>query len=288
MDGFSDACRSLLYCSANHGPYNERYLVLYQYGGVYADIDSAPGQWFKNGTVISDDDDAWFIIERVGTLSQYFMTSSPKHPLMYLAVTVTLRRLLEVEIVGVQYVPYITGPGALKEAFSHFIYNPTKSDDKKEPDAEEKDVEEETGEESVNTSRRRISELGAGTQNTTSEEAVTDAVVNPAIDVPASPRSTDAPKKARHGGLEEGVYLEMLGRTVTIVGSRRVSKGRGSRNRFVASFYARVLDISHVSFDLDYPCSFFFKSCHQKRPATSTSSGNPFERAKNSITHRWE
>jgi mannosyltransferase OCH1-like enzyme len=58
-------------------------LVLYQYGGIYADINSAPGHLFQNGMVIVDDNDAWFVVERIGTLSQYFMALSTKHLLMH-------------------------------------------------------------------------------------------------------------------------------------------------------------------------------------------------------------
>jgi mannosyltransferase OCH1-like enzyme len=144
-----------------------RYLVLYQYGGIYADIDSAPGHLFKNGTVIADDDDAWFVVERIGTLSQYFMASSPKHPLMHFAVTVTLRRLLEVQVIGKQYVPYVTGPGALKEAWGHFLYN---YPDEKGTAVDEEDTQEEEqgpdeGEEDGNKEEADVENDGNDTEN---------------------------------------------------------------------------------------------------------------------------
>ena len=67
------------------------------------------------------DDDAFFLVEHVEVLSQFFMAVSPKHPLMYLAVQATLLRLLEVVHVGKQYIPLVTGPGALKQAFIYFM-----------------------------------------------------------------------------------------------------------------------------------------------------------------------
>lgn len=99
-----------------------RYLVLWEYGGIYADIDSAPGPKFAGGSVIDDNDDAWFVVERIGVLGQYFMASSPHHPIMYLALMQCLARLVSlVDSIGTQYVPYITGPGVTKAAMMLFM-----------------------------------------------------------------------------------------------------------------------------------------------------------------------
>ena len=91
---------------------------------IQSDIDNAPGQLFQNGTVIQDTDEAWFVVERIGVLSQYFMASSPKHPIMYIALTQCLSRLVHyVEHIGTQYVPYVTGPGVTKAAMMIFMKN---------------------------------------------------------------------------------------------------------------------------------------------------------------------
>ena len=54
-----------------------RYLALWEWGGLYTDMDNTPGyQWaIENGTVISDDMDAVFEIEVGGYPSQYFFAS---------------------------------------------------------------------------------------------------------------------------------------------------------------------------------------------------------------------
>ena len=53
-----------------------RYLALWKWGGVYTDMDNAPGrEWFKEGTFINDDMDAMFEVERGGFPSQYFYAS---------------------------------------------------------------------------------------------------------------------------------------------------------------------------------------------------------------------
>jgi len=96
-----------------------RALVLWEYGGVYTDIDNAPNQF--DGATLASRDEAFFVIEGGAFLSQYFMAAEPRHPLMYLLVQQTLLRLLNLNEVDQQYVPYVTGPGALKNAFIHFM-----------------------------------------------------------------------------------------------------------------------------------------------------------------------
>jgi hypothetical protein len=98
-----------------------RYLVLWEYGGIYTDIDNAPGKKFENGTAIQDADDSWFVVERIGIMSQYFMAASPKHPFLYICVMRCLSRLMDVTEVGTQYVPYVTGPGVVKQAMTTFM-----------------------------------------------------------------------------------------------------------------------------------------------------------------------
>ena len=102
-----------------------RYVLLWEYGGVYTDIDNAPGPWFWNetGSVITNTTDALFEQEKDGFPSQYFFAAAPHHPIMYLAVQNALLRLMEVQSVRKQYVPFVTGPGAIKSAVVsyHFL-----------------------------------------------------------------------------------------------------------------------------------------------------------------------
>ena len=99
-----------------------RYVVLWHYGGIYVDIDSAPGPQFQNGTAILDSDHAWFVVERTGILSQYFMAATPHHSLLYFCVHQALNRLFNDPLMALskQYAPFVTGPGALKHAFITF------------------------------------------------------------------------------------------------------------------------------------------------------------------------
>ena len=97
-----------------------RALILYEYGGIYTDIDNAPRK--LNATLIQETDQAFFVVEEAGYLSQYFMASAPKHPLLFLLIQSTIHRLYDLNDVDHQYVPFVTGPGALKQAFLHFTH----------------------------------------------------------------------------------------------------------------------------------------------------------------------
>ena len=95
-----------------------RYILLWEYGGIYTDIDNAPGPWFwnKTGSAITNTTDALFEQEKDGFPSQYFFAASPHHPVMYLAVQNALLRVMEAQSIKRQYVPFVTGPGAIKSA----------------------------------------------------------------------------------------------------------------------------------------------------------------------------
>ena len=96
-----------------------RYMMIWSFGGIYTDIDNAPGPWLWNetGSVITNETDALFEQERDGFPSQYFFAASPHHPVMFLAVYQLMHRVMDVASVQRQYVPFVTGPGAIKKAF---------------------------------------------------------------------------------------------------------------------------------------------------------------------------
>jgi mannosyltransferase OCH1-like enzyme len=95
-----------------------RYLVLWVYGGVYADFDSAPNEF--SADTIDPTDDGWFVVEQYHILSQWFMAVSPRHPLMYYAIHHSLLNLLEAEDTQQIGAHLKTGPHALHRAFMDF------------------------------------------------------------------------------------------------------------------------------------------------------------------------
>lgn len=70
----------ILSCIGNSGTLKAdiwRYLILWEYGGVYADVDTKPKLF--NFTSITPEDDGFFTVEMYHLLSQYFMALSPRH-----------------------------------------------------------------------------------------------------------------------------------------------------------------------------------------------------------------
>ena len=60
-----------------------RYLVIWEYGGIYTDIDDAPGSLFANGTRIKDKADAFFEVDRTDPPSQYFFAGEMRTQNIY-------------------------------------------------------------------------------------------------------------------------------------------------------------------------------------------------------------
>ena len=97
-----------------------RALVLWEYGGIYTDIDNTPKN-FNVSSTLKTDDEAYFEVEQGRWLSQYFFAAEPRHPLMYLLIMQVWGRLFTLPNVHDQYAPFISGPGALKNAMKHFM-----------------------------------------------------------------------------------------------------------------------------------------------------------------------
>jgi hypothetical protein len=71
--------------------------------------------------IIKNTDDAFFVVDRGGWLSQNFMSSKPNHMLMRLMVDQGIERLLNQTDIYRSYIPSVRGPGALKVAFVHLM-----------------------------------------------------------------------------------------------------------------------------------------------------------------------
>jgi len=98
-----------------------RYLVLWEYGGIYSDLDSTPNAWTPD--FILPDDDALFVVEHYDAPSQYWMAVSPKHPILYHAIHHALLKLLILKEVGNLDAALVTGPFALLDAFTWFMHD---------------------------------------------------------------------------------------------------------------------------------------------------------------------
>lgn len=96
-----------------------RYLVLYEYGGIYADLDSKPNAF--DGQEIGPDTDALFTVDQYHLLSQYFIAASPRHPILYYAVHDALINLLGAKDIAGVNAALTTGPHALHRGFQAFM-----------------------------------------------------------------------------------------------------------------------------------------------------------------------
>lgn len=108
-----------------------RYLILWLYGGVYADVDAVPseetiqavhggllGRALQHNRSI----DALFVVEQYHLLSQYFIATTPRHPLMWYALETALLNLYTyAPDTAVLPAALYTGPHALHKAFQRFM-----------------------------------------------------------------------------------------------------------------------------------------------------------------------
>jgi hypothetical protein len=94
-----------------------RYLVLYEYGGVYSDIDSAPNEFT---TTMMQNQNALFVVDQYGMLSEFFFAAAPKHPLLFYTIHHALQRIQDSRDTGTMYPGRTTGPHALLAGFRSF------------------------------------------------------------------------------------------------------------------------------------------------------------------------
>ena len=101
-----------------------RYLVLWTYGGMYADIDTQPTALFNTTQpILTAEDDGWFVVEQFHVLSQYVMAVSPRHPLMYYAIHHALTKVMAQVDTGRINAALVTGPHALHRAYQDFRHD---------------------------------------------------------------------------------------------------------------------------------------------------------------------
>jgi hypothetical protein len=72
-----------------------RYLLIWDYGGVYTDLDTSPVQ--KGWANMKNDQELLVLVdESDGILEPFFLAAKPKHPLMYLTVLNALQKLTSI------------------------------------------------------------------------------------------------------------------------------------------------------------------------------------------------
>jgi hypothetical protein len=97
-----------------------RYLVLWQHGGIFADLDAVPLEGFTNSTIEAHHD-AVFVPVRTAksdVVSQWFFGVSPQHPVMHYALQTGINLLLQSKMA---LPTSTTGPNALYYATGKFL-----------------------------------------------------------------------------------------------------------------------------------------------------------------------
>jgi hypothetical protein len=97
-----------------------RYITLWKYGGLYADIGLVPMTNFTKDT-IQTEDDSFYVVEHFHMLSQYFMATSARHPILFYARHKALENLLITKDTGRFDAALKTGPHALHNGFRAFM-----------------------------------------------------------------------------------------------------------------------------------------------------------------------
>jgi hypothetical protein len=95
-----------------------RYTLMWYYGGIYTDLDNSPNKF--NGNTIQPEDDSFFPLESLGIVSQYFIASSPRHPLMLHTLNEAIYSLYKTVNVMINNPAINTGPKAMKAGFIRF------------------------------------------------------------------------------------------------------------------------------------------------------------------------
>ena len=96
-----------------------RLLVLWEYGGIYSDLDSIPNSWTP--ATIHPDDDAYMVVENYDAPSQYFMAVTPRHPLMFYSIHTAMSNILASRSVPLIDAAFVTGPFALLDGLTLFM-----------------------------------------------------------------------------------------------------------------------------------------------------------------------
>merc|ERR1712216_76156 len=97
-----------------------RYIMIWEYGGIYSDMDSIANKFSVD--TIRPTDDAFFLVEMMGFPSQYWFAASPRHPIMYLSAKQALQTMaFRNDIADNKHLAKLTGPGATKVAIILFM-----------------------------------------------------------------------------------------------------------------------------------------------------------------------
>ena len=97
-----------------------RVLILYRYGGIYSDIDNAPGPKLTELT-IEKNASAFFLSDGWDRPSHWLHGMAPNHPISFHTMLVIFENLLKLTNVSKVRLVHVTGPEALRQGYTTAI-----------------------------------------------------------------------------------------------------------------------------------------------------------------------
>ena len=97
-----------------------RYLIMWERGGMYSDIDNVPGKDFRTRIPETITDGMLTLLNHNNELNQQLIAVAPKHPFLYILIQYVIKRLLQIEDISTQNTFSITGPKPFRDMFFKF------------------------------------------------------------------------------------------------------------------------------------------------------------------------
>ena len=100
-----------------------RLLLMYQYGGVFTDIDNWAGPNMTE-SAIRPEAEAFFVSDARNVPSHWYFAIEPEHPIMYYTMMQVLSRLAQLRQMESPPIMWVTGPRALNWGYLRFLDDP--------------------------------------------------------------------------------------------------------------------------------------------------------------------
>lgn len=98
-----------------------RMLVVYEFGGLYTDIDNVPASEFQQGATIHPEDTFFASSDVRDRPCQNVFAMEPKHPIAAFTIQVILKNLLELDSLRKPELVKTTGPHAFRDGYLNYI-----------------------------------------------------------------------------------------------------------------------------------------------------------------------
>ncbi len=98
-----------------------RMMIVFEFGGLYTDIDNVPISEFKNGTVISPEDTFFASSDGWNRPIQNVFAMEPKHPIAEFTIQTILTNIYNLDTLRHPKLVFTTGPQAFKTGYQKYL-----------------------------------------------------------------------------------------------------------------------------------------------------------------------